>query len=65
MSRLALCFSKRPHFSRSRGCARSRWLRRWTAFRKDDMMFASQPNGVIRGNEDEVQISAGLRIGGE
>ena len=33
-----LCFSRTPHFERSRGWARSLWLRRWTALRMDDIL---------------------------
>lgn len=38
--RQTLCFSKIPHFSRSRGCARSRWFLRCTALRMEDMTAA-------------------------
>lgn len=35
-----LCFSRRPSRLRSSGCARSRWERRWMAFRMDEDILA-------------------------
>lgn len=40
-----LCFSRIPHLARSAGWARSLWLRRWTAFRMDDIFGSHGDDG--------------------